>query len=288
MKIITTSSYNYKKNSLEQSKQSNSSTSFGSLFRFSSYVDCKGQHRQTQNTTGKREDLDYDACARLIKKRFSKFDKINIMPMNGSDGTEAYLLAHSLLKEFGEKKAKKKIFPIIVSDVDPFIINSFGKKGIVAFQPEDIAAFGKNFDKYFQEIPMSELPNIPNAYSLNSKAFKLTPFFKNLFEFKVQDFQKRITQINDEGNSVVIIRNCLAQAFGHIQSMLLVAELEQKMKNSSLFIIGQYDRDMMKHFVPEMKLFFDFHEVGKNIFSKQRNLSNYTNSLLTKFLKIFK
>ena len=60
MKIITTSFYNYNKNSLEQSKQSNASTSFGSLFRFSSYVDCKGQHRQTQNTTGKREDLDYD------------------------------------------------------------------------------------------------------------------------------------------------------------------------------------------------------------------------------------
>ena len=288
MKIITTSFYNCKKNNSEQMKQTNSSINFGSLFRFSSYIDCNGQYRQSQNTTGKREDLDYDECARLIKKRFSNFDKINIMPMNGSDGTEAYLLAHSLLKEFGEKKAKKKIFPIIVSDVDPFIINSFGKKGIVAFQPEDIAAFGKNFDKYFQEIPMSELPNIPNAYSLNAKAFKLTPFFQNLFEFKVQDFQKRITHIKDEGNSVVIIRNCLAQAFGYVQSMLMVAELDKKIKNSSLFIIGQYDRDMMKRFVPGLKTFFDFHEVGKNIFSKQSNLSNYTNSLLTKFLKIFK
>ncbi|MBR5554727.1 hypothetical protein IKU74_01810 [bacterium] len=269
-------------------KQTHFSPSFGSLFRLSSYVDCNGQYRHTQNTTGRREDLNYDECARLIKKRFSKFDKINIMPMNGSDGTEAYLLAHSLLKEFGEKKAKQKIFPITVTDVDSFIIYSFGKKGIVAFRPEDIDAFGKDFDKYFKEIPRSELPNIPNAYSLNTRAFKLTPFFKNLFEFKVQDFQKRITHITDEGNSVVIIRNCLAQAFGYVQSMLMVAELDKKIKNSSLFIIGQYDRDMMKRFVPGLKTFFDFHEVGKNIFSKQSNLSNYANSWLAKLTKIFK
>ena len=190
--------------------------------------------------------------------------------------------------KFGEKKAKQKIFPITVTDVDSFIIYSFGKKGIVALMPEDIDAFGKDFDKYFEEIPRSELPNIPNAYSLNARAFKLTPFFKNLFEFKVQDFQKRITHIKDEGNSVVIIRNCLAQAFGYVESMLMVAELDKKIKNSSLFIIGQYDRDMMKHFVPGLKTFFDFHEVGKNIFSKQSNLSNYTNSWLAKLTKIFK
>ena len=91
---------------------------FNSLYRRTTYIDCNGIYRESQNTTGKREDLDYDECAKLIKKRFSKFDKINIMPMNGSDGTESYLLAHSLLKVFGEKKAKEKIFPITVTDVD--------------------------------------------------------------------------------------------------------------------------------------------------------------------------
>lgn len=260
------------------------SQNFASLFRFSSYIDCNGRYRQTQNTTGKRDDLDYDECARLIKQRFSKFDKINIMPMNGSDGTESYLLAHSLLKVFGEKKAREKIFPITVTDVDPFIINKFGKKGIVALNPEEVNAFGDKFDKYFEEISMDELPKIDNGYSLRAKAFKLTPFFKSLFDFKVQDFQKRVEKLQDTGNSVILIRNCLAQAFGYIESMLLAMKLEEKLKGASLFIIGQYDRDCMRNFVPDMECFCNFKEVGKNIFSKQRNKPvNFIKNLLCRY-----
>ena len=263
----------------------NSTSNFTSLFRFSSYIDCNGEYRQTQNTTGKRKDLDYDELAMLAKQRFSKFDRINIMPMNGSDGTESYLLAHSILKVFGEKKAKEKIFPITVTDVDPFIINKFGKKGIVALEPDDIKAFGDKFDKYFEEIPMEELPKIENGYSLRARAFKLTPFFKNLFEFKVQDFQKRIENLKDDGNTVILIRNCLAQAFGHIQSMLLVNKLQEKMNGASLFVIGQYDRDRMRNFVPEMKCLFDYKEVGKNIFSKKRNKPlNFMQNMLKRWL----
>lgn len=268
--------------SINNDYKSNASTNFKSLFRLSSYLDCDGYYRETQNTTGKRKDLNYDEFAILVKQRFSKFDKINIMPMNGSDGTEAYLLAHSLLKEFGEKEAIEKIFPIIVTDVDPFIINKFGKECILALNPDDIAAFGVSFNKYFQEIPMSELPQKGIIYSKSARAFKLTPFFRNLFDFRVQDFQKRIQQIEDKGNSVVIIRNCLAQAFGYEHSMLVVEELQKKLKKNSLFIIGQYDRNKMKYFVPEMKSLFGFKEVGKNIFSKQPN------SLRSTFLKFYK
>ena len=260
----------------------NTSINFKSMLRFSSYLDCNGYYRETQNTTGKREDLNYDEFALLAKQRFSKFDRINIMPMNGSDGTEAYLLAHSLLKEFGEKEAIEKIFPIIVTDVDTFVINKFGKKGVVALKPDDIAAFGESFNKYFQEIPMSDLPQEGIIYSETSRAFKLTPFFRNLFDFRVQDFQKRIQQIEDKGNSVVIIRNCLAQAFGHVNSILVVDKLQKKLKKNSLFVIGQYDRNKMKNFVPEMKCLFDFKEVGKNIFSKQPN------SLRTITMKFYK
>ena len=249
----------------------NNITNFTSLYRRTSYIDCNGVFRESQNTTNKRNDLDYKECANLIKKRFSEFDRINVMPMNGSDGTESYILAHYLLEEFGEKKAKEKIFPITVTDVDSFIINKFGKKGIVALTPNDIEAFGNKFDTYFEEISMSELPNIPFAYSLNSKAFKLTPFFKSLFEFKQQDFQNRVSELKDEANSVVIIRNCFAQSFGYVQTMLFVAELAKKLQKTSMFVIGQYDRDCMKYFVPEMKSIFGFKEIGKNIFSRQAN-----------------
>ena len=247
------------------------SSNFTSLFRLSSYTDCYGRDRYTQNTTAKRDDLDYDECARLMKRRFAKFDKINVMPMNGSDGTESYLLAHSILKVFGEKEAKKKVFPIIVSDVDPFIINKFGKKGVVALEPEDIKAFGDKFDKYFEEISMDELPKIVNGYSSSAKAFKLTPYFRSLFEFRIQDFQKRIGKVEDKGNTVILIRNCLAQAFGYVESMLLTAKIGDNLKGASMFVIGGYDRANMKRFVPDMQALLNFKEVGMNIFSKKAN-----------------
>ena len=182
-KNIGNSNKNYQIKNSSESKN----FSFTSLFRYITYTDCNGRLRESQNTTGSRKDLDYDECAKLIKQRFSKFDKINIMPMNGSDGTETYLLAHSLLKTFGEKAAMKKIFPITVTDVDPFIINNFGKNGVVALEPEDILAFGDDFNKYFEPIQKSELPKLSEfGYFQESRAYKLTPFFRNLFQFEVQ------------------------------------------------------------------------------------------------------
>lgn len=249
------------------------------------YVDCYGYKRDSQNTTARREDLDYMRLAKIAKRRFSKFDKINIMPMNGSDGTEAYFIADAVLRVFGEKKAKEKIFPIVVSDVDKFIIENFGQKGVVCLTPEDKKAFGKNFDKYFEEIPMSELPQIPNAYSLRSKAYKLTPFFKELFQFKTMDFQERMGQVSDAGNSIVIIRNCLAQAFGWPETGLICAKMMNILKGASLFVIGGYDRLSLPDMVSTLKI-FDFREVGENIFSKvEYPVVSRFESFLNKFFK---
>lgn len=257
--------------------------SFGTLFRFSSYTDCNGYSRQTQNTTAKRSDLDYIELAKIAKRRFSEFERINVMPMNVSDGTEAYMLAHAFIKVMG-KRANEKIFPIEASDVDSFIINNFGKKGVVSFEPEDIEYFGKDFNNYFEEIEMSELPNI-NGYSLRAKAFKLKPAFKELFRFNVEDFQSRIKKVKDEGNSIVIIRNCLAQAFGWPEAGLICHRVGEILKDTSLFIPGQYDRENLRDMDITLKSLCDFKEIGKNIFSKNYKNKNY---LLFSMRKLFK
>ena len=238
---------------------------FQSLFRLSHYTDCFGRYRYTQNSTGIRDDLSYDELAQLVKKRFSKFDKINVMPMNGSDGTESYLIANSILNTFGEKAAKEKVFPILVTDVDPAIIEQYGQKGLVALKYEDIDAFGDNFNKYFEKIDKWLLPQ-EIWYAKDSSAFRLTPEFKKLFKFEVMDFQKRMLQANDTGNSVFIIRNCLAESFGIAESDIIISKLGKIMHPDSLFVIGGYDRKRMSGMIDSLNN-AGFKEVGKNIFS---------------------
>lgn len=239
--------------------------SYGSLFRTTYYVDCNGQYRYTQNSTEVRDDLDYDELANLIKTRFSKYDKINILPMNGSDGTESYLIANSILNTIKDNTVKEKIFPIRVTDVDSAIIENYGQKGVVALKEDDIKAFGSSFDKYFEEINIRLLP-YDATYSKEAKAFRLKPDFKKLFTFNVQDLQERIQDVNDYGNSVVIIRNCLAETFGKDETRNLISKLSKILHPNSLLVIGGFDRKRLSSLIPDLE-YFGFKEVGKNIFS---------------------
>ncbi len=245
-------------------------TSFTSLFRLSSCKDSFGVERSTQNSTSSRDDLNYDELAEIAKNRFKKYEKINIMPMNGSDGTESYCIANSILKTFGESDAEKRIFPIIVSDIDTDIIENYGKKGIVALGEKDENLFGKNLSKYFDSTNMSELPDIAR-YPKDAKAYKLKPKFKENFKFEVMDFMNRLKTTKDEGNSIILIRNCLAQSYTSWERSLLLSELDNIIHDNSLFVIGGYDRANIPDFVQELET-YGFKEVGKNIFSKNNTV----------------
>lgn len=160
-----------------------------SLVRYTSYIDINGIKRFSQNSTCARLDLNYTELAKIIKERFKHFKKINILPMNGSDGTEAYLIANAIINTFGLKEAKKKVFPIEVTDIDPYIIESFGKKGIIALEPCDEKLFGENLNVFFEKTDKTELPVGPIYPVQDYNAYKLKPEFKNLFTFKVMDLQ---------------------------------------------------------------------------------------------------
>ena len=247
-------------------------TSFTSLFRLSSCKDSFGVERSTQNSTSSRDDLNYDELAQIAKNRFKEYEKINIMPMNGSDGTESYCIANSILKTFGESDAEKRIFPIIVSDIDTDIIENYGEKGIVALGEKDENLFGKNLSKYFDSINLSELPDIAR-YPKDAKAYKLKPKFRENFKFEVMDFMNRLKTTKDEGNSIILIRNCLAQSYTRLERTFLFCELDNIMHNNSLFVIGGYDRANIPNLVNDLKT-YGFKEVGKNIFSKNSNIYN--------------
>lgn len=190
------------------------------------------------------------------------------MPMNGSDGTEAYLIANSILNIF-DVKTLKKIFPILVSDVDSYIINSFGQKGIVSLSDDETRIFGKNLYKYFEEIDKSMLPK-GSEYSLSSRAYMLKPDFKKLFKFDVMDLQKRIANTKDIGNSIFIVRNCLAQSFGSVDTTLILYNLKNAMHKNSILVIGDYDREKLPILLKTLDI-LNFKEIGKNIFAIKDN-----------------
>lgn len=261
-------------------------TSFKSIkYRNSLYKDKDGMFRTTQNTTQVRPDLDCKRLAKVIKENFADKEKINIMPMNCSDLTEGYAIASAIIDEFGEEQAKKKFFPIQASDVDEFMIDKFAKEGLVALDNWDTTTIGEeNIKKYFNELPDdTKFPLNDSFFRPNSKKFQAKDNFKSFFNLDCVDFQKRIENLNDEGNSVVLITNCLAQSFG-LDSENVINSLSDKLKAGSLFVMGLYDRINL----PELRYWLkngDFVEISPRIYLK--NSSIKAPGFIKAFRKLF-
>ena len=236
-------------------------------YRETQYLDCNGIWRESQNTTAVRSDLNCKDLAEIIKWNFKDQEKVNIMPMNASDMTESYAIALSLIDELGLEEVKKRFSPILATDIDSFIVNNLGKKGVVALQEIDIKKIGsENIHKFFKpfygKFPIREcfLPE------MNDK-FKARKNFKTLFNVECMDLQERIQNLKDDGNSVVLVRNCLAQSFMWGEVARIIGQLKDKLKEGSLFVIGDFDRKYLPKMVEELQK-NGFYEIKRNIFRK--------------------
>lgn len=217
--------------------------SFKSIYyQANTYKDRFGVKRETQNSTCKRNDLNYDKLAKIIPLRFKDCDHVNIMPMNVSDGTESYYIFKPLAEEVGLEEFEKK-YTINATDVCRDIIDTYPKRGLVQLfkgEPEELSIYRQPM---FNEVPGEQAYKIVGK-ELECKLYELKPEYKKYFNFGVQDFQDRISNLEDKGNSVVVIRNCLRQSFGDLRAATIVYKLADKLKGPSLFITGDYDRGM--------------------------------------------
>lgn len=263
MKITLVKDLYYNHSEKSQTRKAENNSSFKSLpCLLSSYTDCYGVQRCSQNTTDLRKDLDYDRLADIIydyvkshlplQKRFLFFNrksfpnvsndkatlpKVTIYSMAGSDGTEAYAIANSIIGKMGFENAQKYVFPIEVSDVSPKIIEQYGKRGVVFLLDKEIEKL-KHISKY--------LKCTGNTYPQWSvyKEYSLSSEFRNCFTFEVMDLQEKIEKFPPKKENelcIFVIRNCLAQAFGSLETDMLLDKMAKYLPHESLAIFGDYD-----------------------------------------------
>nr|MCR5266428.1 hypothetical protein [Cyanobacteria bacterium RUI128] len=259
MNIVSTPAYS----KIPPSKQVNFTSIY---YQWNEYRDSSGVKRETQNSTCKRKDLNYQKLAKIVKTRFRDFDRINIMPMNVSDGTEAYFISQPMIEEFGFEEFEKRIAPIEATDVCGEVIEKFPQRGLVYLfkgEPEELSVYRKPMFrvvypiKYPKDIKYDDSPE---------SLFKLNPEYRKFFRFGTQDFQERLANMHDEGNSIVVIRNCLRQSFGDFKSATIAYKLAEKLKGASLFITGSYDRGMPLF---ESALDDNFVEIEHNVWGRR-------------------
>ena len=219
--------------------------------------------RETQLTTGKRDDWNLKKLARIINHRFPKSQRVNIMPMNVSDGTEAYFIFKYLVEEVGGlNKFEKRFSHIAASDVCGKVLDKYPRQGRVDLslkEAKELRIFGEPMFEQISDKPTQVRGNfVYYPYRLKEK-------FRKYFTFETCDFQKRLKNFHDEGNSVVFIRNCLRQSFGDT-SAHIVYKVAKKLQGASLFVTGGYDRGMT---VFEDALEIHFRELDKNVWGRQ-------------------
>ena len=229
-----------------------------------SYRDTFGVKRETQNSTGKRTDLDYKKLSKIISQRFNDYDRVNIRLMNVSDGTEGYFLLANLANEVGLDEVEKK-YSITATDVCKDVIETYPKRGLVhLFKGESDELVVKN-NPMFVEVDKAQYDNLFETANYE-KLYKIKPEFRKFCKFGVFDFQDGLSKMNDRGNTVVAIRNCLRESFGDTKSALIVYNIASKLKGKSLFLTGDYDRGMPLF---ESALDDNFVEIERNVWAKR-------------------
>ena len=98
---------------------------------------------------------------------------------------------------------------------------------------------------------------ITSQFSQPEHLYKIAPKYRENFEFNVQDFNKRIDEIEDKGNSVIVLRNTLYQSYGDgYESQILISDLANKMKGGSLLVVGGYDMAHMPNLKKALRDYF--------------------------------
>lgn len=211
--------------------------SFGSCARF--YKASNGDEIGT-NSWLFRDDVDWKRLAKYEQNHFSNKNRVNIIQFASSDGSEAYTQIISLL-ENSPNTNPNKFFPIKAYDIDEEIVNA-ARSGLLNTNLVDrinLQINSDDYSKYFTDT--NEILNIKNDLNLKSKkTLKATNLIKNRVHFERADMYNILAELNDNSDTILLCRNILGY-FEDNKVEKFIKIVANKLKQGSLFIIGEYD-----------------------------------------------
>ena len=192
-----------------------------------------------------REDLNWKFLTKYIIFNFLKTNKVNTYSLAGSDGSEAYSFAVMMMSKLPESMYNK-FFPIISSDIDRNVLEGANSRRINIHDCE-FAMTNRNYhldlNDYFvnPDMPL-QIQNDDIKWAEKHKLLSYEPIdeLKQAVQFRHSDILTELSQIKDEGNSIVFCRNVMPYLKeSYVNDVIKTAS--EKLKTGSLFITGEYD-----------------------------------------------
>ena len=231
----------------EYNKISNNK-SFGSTSR---YYKTKNNVEIGTNTWFFREDLDWNYFAAYSIAHFKEKEKVNVIQLACSDGSEAYTTILSFINNKNEDFSK--FFPIQAFDIDNEVIKA-AKSGCINIKQRDYTRLSANsvyIPKYFK--PAAAKLVIPNdgadilfynnpQFYTKPKTYKVCDELTNKVNFNRADMFNVLRNIKDDSNTIVFCRNVFAYLPAE-KTKEFVEILSKQLKKNSLFVSGSLDSE---------------------------------------------
>lgn len=216
------------------------------------------------NTWMFRNDVNWRKLTEYEIDHFKNKDKVNVVMFAASDGSEAYTKIISLLEE--NRDSAEKFFPIKAYDIDNEILKA-AQSGLIRTIKSDrmeLQMHCDDYEDYFEKT--DEKLEIANDVQFDSaKIMRAKENLTSRVEFKYGDMFKKIKEINDNSNTVLMCRNILGY-FLNDKIEYFVKLASEYLKSGSLFAIGDHDSSLCN--IKDLMEKYNFKRVMKNVYQK--------------------
>ena len=212
-----------------------------------------------------RDDLDWNRLVKYENRHFKSADRVNVIILASSDGSESYSKVISLAENLSEDDAEK-FYPVKGYDIDKEMVRASGS-GLLNTSMHDrmmLQIYSDDYEKYFRETN-EKLVIKDDVQFQNQKTLKATSLLKNNVRFNRADMYDVLHNLDDNSNTVLMCRNVLGY-FENDKIEKFVKIVSNKLKPESLFVVG--DHDTKNSFIDRFLKENGFEKVMQNVYKR--------------------